>query len=308
MRAIIVLYIFLGIIALIVLLLHFSVRACVKVNGEGFTLKVKYLFFTLYQIPEKPDKKPKKPKKPKRIKKKKNKTTSDTPLTVEEIDNLKAQLDEIDEKTDDDAEIIKEIPKTKPKPLTKAEIKELKKKQKEEKKRLKTEKKRIKAEEKANKPSLKDKINNLKRKWLKIKPYVPTTWKAVKKLLKTIRFRNTAIQLGFGKEDPYESAMNYGKMNIAVFDTLALLGNVFTMHYKHVEVRCLFNEKKLEYDVETTVCVRPSTVIAIAFCTLVNYLRIFLSQRHKAKKTYKAKIKEQKIKLKNKEKEGVENE
>ena len=53
---IIVLYILLGIIALIVILLHFSVRATVKASKQGVDIKVKWLFFTFY---------PRKPKKPK---------------------------------------------------------------------------------------------------------------------------------------------------------------------------------------------------------------------------------------------------
>ena len=59
---IIVLYILLGIIALIVILLHFSVRATIKASKQGAEIKVKWLFFTLY---------PRKPKKPKKSKKNK---------------------------------------------------------------------------------------------------------------------------------------------------------------------------------------------------------------------------------------------
>ncbi len=316
MRAIIVLYILLGIIALIVILLHFSIRANIRLNADGFELKVKYLFFTVYQIPENPNKK-KKPKKQKKKKLKKNEKkkhieVSDTPLSEEKIDELKKQLDETDDEIEEEIVIEEKKPQPPPKPLTKAEIKALKKKQKEEKKKAKAEKKRLKAEEKANKPPLKEKLADLKRKWLMIKPYIPITWKAVKKLLKTIRFRKTSIQLGFGKEDPHEAAMNYGKMNIAVYDGLALLGHVFTMHYKRVKIYCLFNENTTKYDIETTVCVRPSTVIAIAFCTLVNFLKIFISQKLKAKKERKAMIKAkkkaEKLKSKNTETECIENE
>lgn len=312
MRAIIALYIILGIIALVVILLHFSIRAYVKVNADGFEVKVKYLFFTVYQLPENPNKKKKtkknKKKKPKKEKKpKKNHLQpADTPLSEEEIDELQKQLDE--EKTCKEepvVELTEEI-KEPQKPLTKAEMKAEKKRLKEEKKKEKAEKKRLKAEEKANKPGLKEKLADLKQKWLKIKPYIPYGWKAVKKLLKTIRFRNTSIQLGFGKEDPYEAAMNYGKMNIAVYDSLAVLGNIFTMHYKQVKVICLFNEKATKYDVETCVCVRPSTVIAIAFCTLVNFLKVFLRERRKAKKKAKELAKANEIKIK--ETECLENE
>lgn len=310
MRAIIALYIILGIIALIVILLHFSIRAYVKVDGDGFELKVKYLFFTVFRLPADPNKK-KKPKKDKKKKLKKNEKTKhieahDTPLSEAEIDELSKQLEEEENTTEETVtEIVEEI-KEPAKPLTKAEIKAEKKRLKEEKKKEKAEKKRLKAEEKANKPSMKEKLDDLKQKWLKVKPYIPYGWKAVKKLLKTIRFRNTDIKLGFGKEDPYEAAMNYGKMNIAVYDALAVLGNIFTMHYKQVKVICLFNEKATKYDVKTCVCVRPSTVIAIAFCTLINFLKVFLRERRKAKKKAKELKKANEIKIK--ETECLENE
>ena len=68
MRAIIVLWILITIVALVVLLLHFSVKAYVSLDGEGFDLKVKFLFFTVYPRPEK------KKKTNKKTKLKKNKT------------------------------------------------------------------------------------------------------------------------------------------------------------------------------------------------------------------------------------------
>ena len=58
MITIIVLYILLGIIALIVILLHFSVRVTLEAKtGEKPKIELKYLFFTIY--PRKPKKKKK---------------------------------------------------------------------------------------------------------------------------------------------------------------------------------------------------------------------------------------------------------
>ena len=50
MIAIIVLWIILGIIALIVILLHFSVRIYVDAGNQGADIKVKYLFFTVFKL------------------------------------------------------------------------------------------------------------------------------------------------------------------------------------------------------------------------------------------------------------------
>ena len=55
MITIIVLWILLGIIAVIVILLHFSITAQIDLNKKGFDLKVRYMFFDIY--PRKPKKK-----------------------------------------------------------------------------------------------------------------------------------------------------------------------------------------------------------------------------------------------------------
>lgn len=46
MITIIVLWILLGIIAVIVILLHFSITAQIDLNKKGFDLKVRYMFLT----------------------------------------------------------------------------------------------------------------------------------------------------------------------------------------------------------------------------------------------------------------------
>ena len=55
MITIIVLWILLGIIAVIVILLHFSITAQIDLNKKGFDLRVRYMFFDIY--PRKPKKK-----------------------------------------------------------------------------------------------------------------------------------------------------------------------------------------------------------------------------------------------------------
>lgn len=258
----------LGLIALVVILLHFSVRAYITLDGEKLDLKVKYLWFNIYPRTEK------KKKTNKRIKKKKTKNIETTALaettTLAEdnpavfVEDNPAVKDEVAPKQEPKAE---EIPPQKPE--SKAELKEEKKL------------------EKADKKSVKNKLSDLKEKWLKIKPYIPISWKAVKKLLKNIRFKNTSIELSVGKEDAYESAMLYGKVNAGLYNGLAILGQIFTMHYKGTKVNCVFNENVFKYSLSTKICVRPSTIIAIAFCTLVNYLKIFIKQKRQEKKNKK---------------------
>ena len=53
MIAIIVLWILLALIAVVVILLHFSVTAYIKANSDGFDIRIKYMFFTVYPRPPK---------------------------------------------------------------------------------------------------------------------------------------------------------------------------------------------------------------------------------------------------------------
>lgn len=267
----IVLYILLGLIALIVILLHFSVRAEIKASNDGFDVKVKYFWFTLY---------PRNKKKSAEITetdKQPQNRPSDTPLSEEEIDALKKQLEE-----DKQAE-----PETE---KTEAEHPEP---SEPEKKKEKKSKNKDKSEKKGGK------LKELKAKWQAIKPYVPTGWKAVKKLLKTIRISKTDIELSVGKEDACESAMNYGKINAAVFNGLSAMSMIFTVRLRRCNINCLFNENTFKYDVSAVVYVRPSALVAIAFCTLVNFLRIFISQKLRKRKAAKQLRKANKIKINN---------
>ena len=60
MITIIVLWILLGIIAVIVILLHFSITAQIDLNKKGFDLKVRYMFFIHESLRRKNRKDPKK--------------------------------------------------------------------------------------------------------------------------------------------------------------------------------------------------------------------------------------------------------
>ena len=138
----------------------------------------------------------------------------------------------------------------------------------------------------------KSKLDELKAQYKKVKPYIPMGWKYFKKLLKAIRFTDTRIVLDVGKEDAYEAAMLYGKVQAGLFNTIAILAGVFTVKLKKADVNCIFDEKKFGYDVHTLVRVRPSTLIAIGFCTGVNFLKIYLSGRRKKKRAAKRRSKE----------------
>ena len=84
MITIIVLWILLGIIAVIVILLHFSITAQIDLNKKGFDLKVRYMFFDIY---------PRKPKKKKQKRSKKAELPEDSFDDFEEFeDNIEESL------------------------------------------------------------------------------------------------------------------------------------------------------------------------------------------------------------------------
>lgn len=275
---IIVLYILLGIIALIVILLHFSVRATIKASKQGVDIKVKWLFFTFY---------PRKPKKPKKPKKKKGEPDAMPEQTAEQPDLSENGLEQFikeaeevqkqtaaEEKTEETQETAAKEETATAKSETKDNKKE-KKKAKEPKPKEKPEK------EKGKLAQLKDKFNA-------IKPYIPTGWKYFKKLLKKIRFTNIEADVTVGKEDAYEAAVWYGKVQGILFGLFGWLSCIFTVKLKHVDVHCRFNEKITDGEISLKVKVRPSTMIHIAFCLGFNFLRIWLRQRRERKRRIKA--------------------
>lgn len=306
MTAIIVLWILLGLIALIVILLHFSVTVEIKGGtNSDFVLKIKYMGFTVYPRP--PKKKKKKSAKSKKNRKAKENLKEFTDDLEDDFDgedqdeqqDLTADTEQIADFAEisqkEETESLSQMsentltaggdkPADSPAEQRKSEVG----KKSDEGKKQKAVKRR---KEKSKKSDSKSggKLDDLKQKYYMIKPYIPMGWKYFKKLLKTIRFTNTKIDIVTGKEDAYESAMFYGKIQAALFNVLAVISGIFTVKLKKADVHCVFNEKKLEANGETVVRVRPSAMIAIAVCIAVSFLKIFLRQRREKKKAEKAK-------------------
>ena len=285
----IVLKILLIIILVIVILLHFSVTVFVRGGtGGNFEIKLRYLGITLY---------PKKKKKKKRSKKKKSvkpkqeisetnteemtetvaevavekpDETADTQSAAEEIHSATVEevFGEEDISVGEETSSI-EDEKPEDKPAGKKGRKSRKKKEKKKKEKKPREKK-----EKPEKGE--SKLDGLKRKWEFIKPYIPPAWKYSKKLLKAVRIEDVKINIDTGKEDAAESAQFYGKLQAALFSVLNFLAMIFTLRVKEANINCHFNVKRLDAEGEAVVKVRPSTMIAIAFCLLFCCAKIFI--------------------------------
>lgn len=290
MMTIIVLWILLSIIALIVILLHFSIYAYIKANEDGFEIKVKYLFFTIY---------PRKPKK-KKIKKQKS---SGEKIKNEFSDSLDEELNEEfpDEQATvyDDTNVFNTDESDVSDIVSEERSEEKFAAQKDNKQPVPEKKETNKkdTETKENKKENKDKSSKngkfatLKEKFYKIKPYLPMGWKYFKKLLKTIRITDVKIEVNVGREDAHEAAIYYGAVQGAVFNTLGQICNMFTVKIKKADVNCIFIKNIISGSGECYVRVRPSAMISIVFCIGVNFLIIFFRQKQKNKKKSKNQIK-----------------
>ncbi len=318
MITIIFLWILLSIIAVIVILLHFSINASISVDKDGLDFKVKYMFFTIYPRKKKEKKRRKKRKstKSRKIKTRKEKHSKQVDLLNDDIesdfsdfgltDDISDEVDTINENDTLDDE--KTLSKTEPK-LDKSKDnlessfqenlseknsdgnKSQDKKTKVKKSKPKKKKKeRIKSKKKSK--SEKGKLASLREKYEKLKPYLPMGWKYFKKLLKTIRFTDTEIEVNVGREDAHEAAIYYGIVQGALFNFLGTLASIFTFKIKKADVNCDFTQNKINGSLKTVLRVRMSTMIAIAFCIVVNFLFIILKRKFSKNRDIKNKQKD----------------
>ena len=266
---------------LIVVILHFSVTVHLKVSrAEGIDIKAKWLFLTLY---------------PRRQKKAPAAVTGPPEENVpedydipEDLDALIESLEKSDEEEEASAsEEIKSEEAERPEEAPTEEKSEPETEDKPEDEKPEEDKPKEEKAEEPPKEKGKGKIAALKEKFNKIRPYIPIGWKAVKKFCKAIRFEGIDIWGVVGRFDAHEAAIYYGIVQKIVFDLLAKLGLIFTLKIKRVDINCCFVQNKIDGAAEVTVRVRPSTLIAIAFCTLVNFLIVFFRERRKRKKAAK---------------------
>lgn len=292
MMTIIVLWILLSIIALIVILLHFSISAYIKVDEDGFEVKLKYFFFTIY------------PKKPKKQKTKKSKSIKDNKKKNEKefSDDLDDEFSDVffdgsenDEDNIKDSGISDNVSAKNATPLEESyqcnDSSSESDKKKPRSETLKKEAKRTKQKKTSHKEDKKkSKSSSVKDVYNKIKPYFPMGWKYFKKLLKTIRITDVKIEVDVGREDAHEAAVYYGAVQGALFNTLGHICNMFSVKIKKANVNCIFIKNTINGSAECYIKVRPSAMIAIAFCVGINFLFVFLKQRRKNKNKSENKI------------------
>lgn len=267
-----VLLIILGVIAaiilLIVVLLHFSVKAYIEADKKHVSVVVKYLGFKLFstEIPDNSEKKDE------------DKPPEEIPKAEPEI--LLSDVEAVDSTDESEkAEIEKKIAEaaeSSPKDEEEHPADESEKKPPDDEKGESSE------EEAEPKASLLDQYNEYKK-------YIPAGKKAFRKLLKLIRFYDFTLSLTVGNDDPYKAGLNFGKINAVVYSILGLLCCIFSVKINHTEIKCDFEQKYTDVYFKTAVYVRPSAVVALAGYIGVYYLKVRKSMK-KLEKMAKEKV------------------
>lgn len=255
------LWIILGVLAaiilIIVILLHFSVKAYVEADKTRLFVSIKYLGFKVYTL-ELPNKE----------KDEEPPETSDSSVSEEDF-----TLTELEEADSTYAFSEPEPPKSE------GESNEAGEASIED-----TDESKPEGEEESQKPektgpSLLEQFNEYKK-------FLPAGKKALRKLLKLIRFYKLNLSLSVGNEDPYKAGLNFGRINAAVYSLLGLLCSVFTVTIDSTDITCDFEHKAFDFRFSTFIYVRPSAVVALAAYLGVIYLRFRISKK-KLEKTAK---------------------
>ncbi len=257
-----VLFIILGVIAaviaLIVVLLHFSVKAYVEADKKSLSLAVKYLWFTVYRLklPEEKEEVP----------------PADANPTEPEPEPEEPQFELYDvPMTDSTSE--EEAKELHEKAAEKAREEEPEETEEEESDEPSD------SEDGGDEPSEKEPKPTVLEMWEEYKKYIPAGKKAFRRLLKLIRFYNLDVYLKIGSDDPYKAGLNFGTVNAVFYNALALLCCLFTVKLERSEIECDYENKVMEFNLKTAVYVRPSAVAALAAYLGIYYLKIRKSMK-----------------------------
>ena len=111
-------------------------------------------------------------------------------------------------------------------------------------------------------------------------------FKPVRKLLKRISFAEIYLLVLVGGKDAHQAALNYGKVNFAVYNTINSLNGIFTLKVKQVEITPAFHKEDIDFKMHTIIKFSPLSGILAAFNLGFIALKEYISYT-KNKKTHK---------------------
>lgn len=118
----------------------------------------------------------------------------------------------------------------------------------------------------------KSKFESYKGKWNIIKIYLPMGKKYFKKIIKKIKVTDVEIDITVSDSDAYDCALNYGKMNILVYNILGALSKLFFVKLKRINISCDFDKGKSEYYFSAKIKMRLGSILVIAVSIFINYI------------------------------------
>lgn len=108
------------------------------------------------------------------------------------------------------------------------------------------------------------------------------------KIFRGFHIKKVYIDFIVAGDDPYKCALLYGTVSGTVYNLLAWLGELFTVSYKTVDIRCSFNTQKSQWDSSCKVNFRLYTLVFSILWFLTVYLfRIYIPEKHGRKKSGK---------------------
>lgn len=261
--------IFGGIVLFLAVLLSLSITAVIEYDKD-FRIKIKYLFFTIYKIPQTP---------------KKNKKKEREKEEKEAASGLEKAADAV-EKTEKAAETLSpngesqsgtppddsgnndikdgadssEDSEKPDEPLTKSEQRA------KEKECRKAEKARKKAQSRA-------KLDDLKEKLPLLKTAIESAKGPLKKLIRKIRVYDVTVYMLCTGEDAAEAALNYGKANAVINGICGWLSGVMTLKVSEINISVDFQKNEPVTEVYCKVKLRVFTALACGLSFFFNIVK-----------------------------------
>lgn len=115
-----------------------------------------------------------------------------------------------------------------------------------------------------------------REKLKKIKEIIKVCIKPLKHFIKNITISDLGIDFFVADEDACNAAINYGKINAAVYNGISFLRTFCNVSVKHINISVRYNSNESVYDCSGKIKVRPQTVIFVAVGIL---LRIVVNNK-----------------------------
>ncbi len=233
--------IFIDILLIIVLALMLSVTVNVHLNDET-RIKIRYAGITIFSVSPEDEKH----KKQKKSKEKQKKSPDD------KSDNISADNENPEQKTESTADKAKESKKT--------------------------HKVGKKADNNGN-DGLLSKLGlsgDIGETIEFVKQLISSASKPVKRLISHIRVSNFYLFITASGEDAAQAAMNYGKINWLVHTALAVLYNTVKLNVKKIDITADFTSGKTEYELSCKVKLRLGTAIGCVLWFLFRAAKLYL--------------------------------